>query len=244
MTENNNLVRLNKYLADQGIASRRKADELIAKGLVKVNGKTVTELGVKVDTTVDKVEVDSKQLKNEEKKLVYIKLNKPYGYECSKNPPAGVASAYSLMPDSFNVFSIGRLDKDSEGLLLFTNDGRLAYKLTHPKFEKEKEYEVTVDKNISDKHLKMLTEGVKVLGVKTAKAKVERISQRKFLITITEGMNRQIRRMCRKVGYRVHKLKRLRVGEVVLGSLQSGQFVNLSGEELKFVTQIARSTAD
>jgi len=127
---------------------------------------------------------------------------------------------------------------------LFTNDGRLAYKLTHPKFEKEKEYEVTVDKNISDKHLKMLTEGVKVLGVKTAKAKVERISQRKFLITITEGMNRQIRRMCRKVGYRVHKLKRLRVGEVVLGSLQSGQFVNLSGEELKFVTQIARSTAD
>lgn len=234
------MIRINKYLADKGIASRRKADELILKGLVKLNGKVVSELGTKVDPEVDKIELDNKLLKSEQKKLVYIKLNKPYGYECSKKPPQGVNSVYELMPESFNVFTIGRLDKDSEGLLLLTNDGRLAYKLTHPKFEKEKEYEVTVDKNITDSHLRMLAEGVKILGRKTAKAKVERVSQRKFLITITEGMNRQIRRMCRKIGYRVHKLKRIRVGEISLGSLDSGNFLNLSNQEVAFVNKILK----
>lgn len=240
MNNNQNLIRINKYLADKGIASRRKADELVSKGLVKLNGQVVTELGTKVDPEVDKIELDNKLLKSEQKKLVYIKLNKPYGYECSKNPPKGVSSVYELMPESFNVFTIGRLDKDSEGLLLLTNDGRLAYKLTHPKFEKEKEYEVTVDRNITDSHLRMLAEGVKILGRKTAKAKVERVSQRKFLITITEGMNRQIRRMCRKIGYRVHKLKRIRVGEISLGSLPQGKFLNLSDKEQSFVNTILK----
>lgn len=235
-----NLVRLNKYLADKGIASRRKADELIAKGLVSVNGAVIKELGTKVDPTKDKIVLDDMVLRNESKKLVYIKINKPYGYECTKKPPKGVPSVYDLMPESYNVVSIGRLDKDSEGLLLLTNDGRLAYKLTHPKFEKEKEYEVTVDKNISDAEIKRLADGIVILGKKTSKTVAERISQRKFMLVLKEGMNRQIRRMCRKIGYRVHKLKRVRVDEVVLGSLQSGQFVHLTSSELSFVVKLAQ----
>jgi pseudouridine synthase len=235
-----NLVRLNKYLADKGIASRRKADELIAKGLVSVNGEPITALGTRVDPTKDKIELNDQVLRNETKKHVYIKINKPYGYECTKKPPKGVPSVYDLMPESYNVVSIGRLDKDSEGLLLLTNDGRLAYKLTHPKFEKEKEYEVTVDKNISDAEIKRLADGIVILGVKTSKTTAERISQRKFMLILKEGMNRQIRRMCRKIGYRVHKLKRTRVGEVYLGSLQSGQFVHLTGSELSYVVKLAQ----
>jgi 23S rRNA pseudouridine2605 synthase len=240
LSEDKNSVRLNKYLADKGLASRRKADELIKLGLVKVNGVKITELGVKVNPDKDKIELDSQILKNDAKKLVYLKMNKPYGYECTKKPPKGVPSVYDLLPESFNVVSIGRLDKDSEGLLMLTNDGRLAYKLTHPKFEKEKEYEVTVDKNITDADLKRLADGVVILDKKTAKTTAERVSQRKFILVLKEGMNRQIRRMCRKVGYRVHKLKRLRVGEVVLGSLQSGQYVHITGPELSFVVKLAQ----
>jgi 23S rRNA pseudouridine2605 synthase/23S rRNA pseudouridine2604 synthase len=244
MIENTNFVRLNKYLADKGIASRRKADELIASGLVKLNGVLVTEMGTKVNPDTDKIEIDSKILDNDKKKHVYLKVNKPYGYECTKKPPRGVPSVYDLLPESYNVFSIGRLDKDSEGLLLLTNDGRLAYKLTHPKFEKEKEYEVTVDKNISDDELKRLGSGVVILDKKTAPCEVTRVSQRKFIIVLQEGMNRQIRRMCRKVGFRVHKLKRFRVGEIHLDGLQSGKFALLTGKELSFVVKLAQQAKD
>jgi 23S rRNA pseudouridine2605 synthase/23S rRNA pseudouridine2604 synthase len=240
----NSTIRLNKYLADKGIASRRKADELIAKGLVKLNGVTVTELGTKVNPATDKIEINDQILLNEQKKHLYIKMNKPYGYECTKKPERGVPSIYDLMPESYNVFSIGRLDKDSEGLLLLTNDGRLAYKLTHPKFEKEKEYEVTVDRQISDADLKRLADGILILGKQTSPTTVERISQRKFMIILKEGMNRQIRRMCRKVGYRVHKLKRLRVGIIELDGLQSGKFSLLTGKELSFVVKLANEAKD
>jgi pseudouridine synthase len=233
-------IRLNKYLADKGIASRRKSDELIAKGLVKVNDKVITELGTKVDPEKDTIVLNDEILKNENKKLVYIKLYKPYGYECTKKPPKGVPSVYDLMPESYDVVSVGRLDKDSEGLLLLTNDGRLSYKLTHPKFEKEKEYEVTVDKNITEMDLNRLADGMVILGRKTSKTVSERISQRKFMIILKEGMNRQIRRMCRKIGYRVHKLKRLRVEEIELGSMVPGQFVHLTGPELSFVVKLAQ----
>lgn len=240
----NELVRLNKYIADKGIASRRKADQLILDGLVKLNGTKVTELGVKVNPTTDKIEISNTVLKNDAKQLVYIKLNKPYGYECTKNPPKGSKSIYELLPENLALFSIGRLDKNSEGLILMTNDGRLAFKLTHPSFEKEKEYEVTVDRNIPDGHLKHLGEGVMILGKMTAPCKVERLSQRKFSIVLKEGMNRQIRRMCRKLGYRVHKLKRNRIGDVHLAGLAFGDYSRLVGPELSFVVKLANSGKD
>lgn len=231
-------IRLQKYMADQGIASRRKSEEFIAAGMVKVNGKVVTEMGVKIDPEVDQVEVDGQKLEEHNEQLVYIKLNKPKGYECSTTGPDSVLNLIDV-PE--RIFYVGRLDKDSEGLLLFTNDGQLTYKLTHPKFKKSKLYEVTVDKPISDDTLNRMARGVKLLNKKTAVAEIDRISNRKFLIKITEGMNRQIRRMCRTVEYRVHKLKRLAVGEIELGNLELGDWAYLDEQEMDYIKTVLNS---
>lgn len=226
------LIRLNKYLAEQGVASRRKCDEFIAAGMVKINGEVVREMGVKVDPERDKVEVDGEELAAFEEELVYIKLNKPKGYECSTN---GDQTVYDLVDCGKRVFTVGRLDKESEGLILLTNDGQLTYKLTHPSFEKEKEYEVTVDKFMPDVVLEKLGSGVTIMGRKTSEAGLERVSGRKFRIILTEGMNRQIRRMCRKVGFRVHRLVRVRIGEILLGELEQGKWEYLSEKEMEYV---------
>ena len=236
----NGLVRLNKHLADLGYASRRKAEEYILEGKVRVNGKTVTELGTKIDPSRDKVEIHGLETKKSNTgNFVYYKINKPFGYECSMKPMPGSRSIYEFFADiPERVFSVGRLDKDSEGLILMTNDGRVVYKLTHPKFEKEKEYEVTVDRNIEDDDLKQMANGVVILGKKTSPCKVDRVSKRKFNIVLKEGMNRQIRRMCRKLNYRVHKLKRLRVGEIVLSDLRAGYPTKLNKKEMDYLLSL------
>lgn len=234
-------IRLQKYMADQGIASRRKSEEMIAAGMVKVNGEVVTEMGLKVDPENDTVEVDGAMLQAEREKLRYIKLYKPKGYECSTNPPEGVKSVYELVDASERLFTVGRLDKDSEGLILLTNDGRITQQLTHPSFENEKEYEVTVHRPLSEDGLDRLRGGINMLGGKTKEVNIIPIASRKFRVVLREGKNRQIRRMCRTIGLRVHKLKRIRVGTIELDNLEIGQWKDLDARDMKYIESILSS---
>lgn len=234
------LKRLNKYIQEKGIASRRKADELIAGGFVKVNGKVVTEMGVKVDASKDTVEVNKSHLEKIKKKTVYLKMNKPIGLECAVKEHARGTIYELLRKFPKGVVSVGRLDKMSEGLLICTNDGRLTYKLTHPKFEKEKEYEVTTAHPIRPVDILNLSRGVEIQGYKTKPAEVVKVSSRKFRITLREGRNRQIRRMCRNLGIKIHKLKRVRVGEIDISDLEIGEVKYLNPLELQYIEKVLK----
>ena len=224
-------IRLQKFLSAAGICSRRKGEEYIKDGRVSVNGQTVTELGTKVDPEKDLVAVDGKPVKSAEN-LVYIALNKPEGFvsTCSQGDEKIVLDLVDI-PE--RVYPVGRLDKDSKGLLLLTNDGRLHHKLSHPSFDHEKEYEVTVQNSISDSALLKMAKGMPILGTRTRPAEVKRISARRFRIVLKEGRNRQIRRMVRKVGNRVVTLKRLRVANIRLGNLAEGRWRYLTAQEKK-----------
>ncbi len=225
------LERLQKILSAQGIASRRKAEEYITAGLVKVNGK-VAELGQKADPEKDTIEVEGKVL-NDRAEMLYYLLNKPVGIETTNATIAGQQTVKDLLPKELQgkIFPVGRLDKDSGGLLLLTNDGVLAFRLTHPKFDHEKEYEVTVGNDIKNGALKKLEEGVMIDGSKTKPAVIERLAPNKFLITITEGRNRQIRRMSQKVGSPVDVLTRVRIMTLSDAKLQPGKLRKLSDQE-------------
>ena len=226
-------MRLQKYLASQGIASRRESEKLIAAGYVKVNGKTITEMGVKIDPEKDKVEVNQQALDERKQKLVYVILNKPTGYVTTCNR---TEHEKKIVTDLVNiperVYPVGRLDKDTSGLLLMTNDGDLTYKLTHPKFEKPKEYEVKVQGKITDGALNKLREGVRLWGEKTNPTLVKRISGNRFLITLTEGKNRQIRRICRKVGFPVLELKRVKIKGLDFKDVKVGEWRVLKKREV------------
>ena len=226
-------VRLNKYISEQGIASRREADRLIGEGLVKVNGKVVTALGTKIDPMKDKVEVDEKQMQ-QEKKLTYIALNKPKGYVCSMKPTQEDPDIVTDLIDiPERIYPVGRLDKETTGLLLLTNDGTLVNKIIHPSSESEKEYEVTFFQQIPEGALQKLREGVKILGEKTLPTKVKKIAPAKIRIILKEGKNRQVRRICQKVGYPVKNLKRIRIKDLILGSLPLGRWRHLNQQEVK-----------
>jgi 23S rRNA pseudouridine2605 synthase len=224
-------MRLQKFLSEAGICSRRKGEEYIRQGRVRVNSRIVTELGTKVDSEKDRVEFDGKviALKSEP---MYIVLNKPKGYVTSCSHP-GEKIVLDLIDISERVYPIGRLDKDSTGLLILTNDGSLHHRLSHPSFDHEKEYDVTVSKPITDGSLRNIASGLPMMGSKTRPAKIRRISSRRFLIILKEGRNRQIRRMVRKVGSRVTRLKRIRVSKVKLGRLAEGAWRNLTEKEKK-----------
>jgi 23S rRNA pseudouridine2605 synthase len=226
-------LRLQKYLADRGVASRRKCEEYIAAGLIKVNGKVVTEMGTKVDPSKDTVEVDPSIAETQEQELTYIMLYKPVGYICSVTGPEEPKIMELVKDVEQRIFPVGRLDKDSSGLLLMTNDGRFAYKLTHPKFEKEKEYEVAVSDDIPEGALDKLRDGLSIMGQKTRPADIKRIAPNKFRITIREGKNRQIRRMVQKVGLHVMALKRIRIGGVWLRKLKPGEWKPLKPEDVE-----------
>lgn len=228
-------IRLNKYIQQKGIASRRGADQLIEDGLVKLNGKVVTEMGIKIDPDKDKVEVDQTSLEKIQQKKVYYKINKPVGLECviKDNAKGTIYEIFDKIEDG--VTYVGRLDKMSEGLLLMTNDGRLVYKMTHPKFEKEKEYEVTAAHPVKDSDLAKLRDEFLIDGEWTKSAEVYRISSRKFGMILKEGRNRQIRRMCRSVRVRIHKLKRVRAGEITIGNLKPGEYARLDQDEMAYV---------
>jgi len=215
-------MRINKFIASSGLCSRRKADELIQQNRVELNGKVLTDLSYKVLDS-DEIKVDGKPLEHSKLDYVYYVLNKPMGYECTQDPNCQ-HKVTDLVPQDPSVIYVGRLDKVSEGLLILTNDGNMSYKLTHPKFHKEKEYEVTVDRNISDFELDKLAKGVYIDSLRTKPCEVKRISMRKFSIVLTEGRNRQIRKMTRKLNLRVHKLKRVRVGNLTLGDILPGEY--------------------
>jgi len=225
------IERLQKILSARGICSRRKAEEFIEKGLIKVNGK-VAELGQKADPKKDNIEVDGEVIESR-KELVYYVINKPRGIITTNAERKTQETIISLLPKKLQgkIFPVGRLDKESSGLLLLTNDGVLAYRLTHPKFDHEKEYEVITVREITDGALNKLKKGMTISGSKTKPAKIKRISQNKFTIALTEGKNRQIRRMCQKVGCPVKELKRIRIMTLKNLRLKEGEVRVLSQKE-------------
>lgn len=224
-------IRLQKFLSQAGVCSRRRGEEYIAQGRVSVNGTVVTQLGAKVDPAADRVQVDGVAVEKQQE-LIYIALYKPEGYVTSCDHP-GEKIVLDLLDIKQRVYPVGRLDKDSTGLLLLTNDGRLHHRLSHPSFNHEKEYEVTVEKPIPDGALKKMRFGLPMMGTKTRPAKIKKISPRKFRIVLQEGRNRQIRRMVRKVGNRVDKLKRIRVAGVLLGNLGRGKWRYLNTDDIE-----------
>jgi pseudouridine synthase len=224
-------VRLQKFLSMAGFCSRRKGETYITRGKVKVNGRTVTELGTKIDPENDRVEVDGQRLRQQEK-LVYIALNKPKGYITSCEQQ-GEPIVIDLVDIPQRVYPVGRLDKDSNGLLLLTNDGEMHHRLLHPSFDHEKEYIVTTALPMSAESLAAMRKGMFIQGQKTRPAKVKRLSRHQFMIQLKEGRNRQIRRMVRKLRNHVSRLKRIRVAGIRLGDLPEGSWRLLTDNELQ-----------
>lgn len=228
-------MRLNKFLASCGIASRRKCDQLILQGQVSVNGKTINELGMQINEKKDKVFFEGRQIFLPSS-FVYIKLNKPKGYACTTKDEKGRKTIYELINTNERLFSIGRLDYDTEGLILLTNDGEFANKVAHPKYSIEKEYRVTIEGEIKESELAVLRNGVVINGERMPKAKVEFISYdgkfSKISVSINEGLNRQVRRMFEAIGKDIKLLKRVRIGKVKLGGISRGEWKDLTTDEL------------
>ncbi len=218
-------VRINKRMADLGLASRREADEMIATGIVFVNGKKA-ESGMQIDPEKDKIEIRS-----DKKTFVYYAYNKPVGI-LTTGAHGDEKDILSSTKFPQKVFPLGRLDKDSHGLILLTNDRRITHRLLDPKFEHEKEYRVSIEGNINREFLKKMDEGVKIDGVQTKPAKIIRENPQTFRIILTEGKNRQIRRMVEASGDKVNDLVRLRVENIPLGNLRTGMYRSLAKEEV------------
>ena len=233
-------MRLNKFLSNSGVASRRKCDELIKEGKVFVNGKQVTELGTVVNEKKDKVTVEGKVI-SLPSSFVYIKLNKPKGYACSASDEKGRKTIYDLIDCDERLFSIGRLDYDTEGLIILTNDGDFANKVAHPKYNIEKEYRVTIEGDIKESELAVMRKGVVIDGERMPSARVEKLSQddkyTKLSVVIDEGQNRQVRRMFEAIGKSIRLLKRVRIGQVRLGGLSRGDYKDLTEEELNLLVR-------
>ena len=211
------------------VCSRRRGEKYITAGFVRVNGKVVTRLGTKVDPEKDRVEIKGKSsvIKQD---LVYIALNKPKGYVTSCRQPSDKI-VLDLLDISKRVYPVGRLDKDSTGLLLLTNDGRLHHRLSHPSFDHEKEYEVTVANPMTDSDLLNMEQGIPIKWTKTRPAETKRIFPKRFRIVLREGKNRQIRRMAGKMGNYVTRLKRIRIANIRLGRLATGTWRYLTEKE-------------
>lgn len=238
-------VRLQKLLAQAGVASRRASEKLILEGKVWVNGKKITQLGTKVDPENDIITVNGKEIKLCEKKI-YILLNKPSGYVSTVKDPQGRKTVIDLLDNvKERVYPVGRLDYDTEGLLLLTNDGDFTYALTHPKFQIEKTY-IALVKGIPDhEDLQRLQQGIKLSDGLTAPAKaniLRRFSgQAEVQLTIHEGRNRQVRRMLEAVGHPVIKLKRIAIGNLTLGKLPLGKYRYLTPQEVRALLALCKS---
>lgn len=233
-------IRLNKYIALAGLASRRKADELILSGAVKINGTVVKNLGEKVDPRKDLVKINNRSIRPQTTNETFI-FNKPTRVLTTMSDPEGrptVAEYIHKAKIPGRVFPVGRLDWDSEGLLLITSDGDLAQKITHPQFEIPKTYLAKIRGQLAPEALKKLTSGVSIIGGKAKALRVSRVPSRGkdsnhwISITIAEGRNRQIRRMFEKVGTDVLKLQRVAIGQLRLGSLKKGEFKRLTDDEV------------
>ena len=240
----NNIVQINmeerlqKYLAECGIASRRKCEEYIIQGKVQVNGKTITELGVKVNPEKDKITFEGKNVKQEERK-VYILLNKPIGYVTTSDEQFGRDKVLDLVKVRERVVPVGRLDMYTSGALILTNDGDFVYKVTHPKHEITKTYTVTVKGIIKNEEVEQLRKGVKIDDYTTrpAKVKILKTDEEKDIsrleITIHEGKNRQVRRMCESVGRRVIALHRSKIGNIGVKDIELGKWRYLKDREIQ-----------
>lgn len=236
------MERLQKFIASCGIASRRKAEELIKEGHVQVNGKYITELGVKINHARDRVKVDGKLLATEP--FVYYLFNKPKGVITSVGDPEGRTTVMDYMKGCrFRIYPIGRLDYNTEGLLLLTNDGQLAQELTHPSKGVEKTYEVKVKGPMTDEHILMLSQGIPLEEGMTSPAVVTdmgydaRRNITEILITIHEGRNRQVRRMFEHFGYKIHNLKRTMYAGLTLSGVKRGSFRELTDTEVRLLKQ-------
>jgi len=221
-------VRLNKYISETGVCSRREADKWIEAGRVSCNGQPAV-LGTQV-ADGDEVRIDG-ELIGHKKQQVYLALNKPVGIICTTE-----AHIEDNIIDHVGfperIFPVGRLDRDSEGLILLTNNGDIVNEILRSENNHEKEYVVTVDRPITDLSLRMMADGVKIMGEVTKRSKVTRIDPQSFRIVLTQGLNRQIRRMCSALGYRAQRLQRVRIMNIQLGSLQPGQWRHLAPAEI------------
>ncbi len=228
-------VRIQKYMSQSWICSRRKAEDYIERGLVKVNGQ-IAKIWESICPKTDKVELLNKAIE-EQKNLVYYKLNKPRGIEttCAQHNEKNIVD---IMDVKERVFPIWRLDKETTGLILMTNDGRLANFLMHPRYEHSKEYVVETFWSIDDKQLDSMRDGLFILWSYTKEANIRRISSWKFSITLTEWRNRQIRRMVEKVWWWVKRLKRIRIENIELWKLNYGEYKHLSKKELDVLFEI------
>jgi 23S rRNA pseudouridine2604 synthase len=221
-------LRLNKYISETGVCSRREADKWIDAGRVTCNGNPAA-LGTQVGEG-DVVCIDGQPI-GAKKKQIYIALNKPVGVTCTTEAHIE-DNIIELVGYPERIFPIGRLDKDSEGLILLTNNGDIVNEILRSENNHEKEYIVTVDRPITDLSLKMMASGIKIMGELTKPCKVGRIDQKSFRMILTQGLNRQIRRMCSALGYKARRLQRVRIMNIHLGALGSGQWRHLSDSEL------------
>lgn len=233
-------TRINKYLSEVGYCSRRAADKLLEEGRIKINGQ-VPELGTKVSDE-DVVEVDGKPIRESQEKPVYIAFNKPVGIVCTTDTKRERDNIIEYINHPQRIFPIGRLDKPSEGLILLTNDGDIVNKILRSKNNNEKEYLVRVDKPINTKFLEKMRNGVPILDTVTKKCEVEKINDMTFRIVLTQGLNRQIRRMCEFLGYEVKKLKRIRIMNIKL-DIPLGKWRDLTPEEFSTLNNLLEDSS-
>jgi 23S rRNA pseudouridine2605 synthase len=233
-------VRLQKYLAQAGVASRRQSETLIVSGRVRVNGVVVTELGTRVEPERDVVEVDGRPVRSASTE--WVVLHKPVGYLSTRSDPQGRRTLYELLPPQLRrLFYVGRLDRDSEGLILLTNDGDVAHRMMHPRHGIEREYEVDVATPLADDVLRQLLRGVELDDGPARAARARRLAPARLALTLREGRKREVRRMLEAAGHRVVRLRRVRYGPIRLGALPAGRWRHLSAEE---IAALQRSVPD
>jgi len=234
------MVRLQKFLADAGVASRRASEAIIQGGRVAVNGRIVAELGVKIDPHEDRVAVDGQAIKP--KRKLYVAVNKPRGYLCTRHDPVRRRTVADLLPKEWrHLYSVGRLDNDSEGLIFLTNDGQFSLRVTHPRYGTRKTYRVTVEGRVEPKNLEQLTAGVVDEGehLRADKARLVSANNTRSVVELelTEGKNREVRRLFAARGLRISLLQRTRIGPVRLGELPAGKWRTLTEPEIKSLLQ-------
>jgi len=234
------LTRINKYLSEVGYCSRRAADKLIDQGRVTING-TVPEMGTKI-APKDEVRVDGELISTPTKKSVYITFNKPVGIVCTTDTKVEKDNIIDYINYPSRIFPIGRLDKPSEGLIFLTNDGDIVNKILRARNNHEKEYIVTVNHPITQKFIQEMSNGVPILDTVTRKCYVEQLSKNQFKIVLTQGLNRQIRRMCEYLDYRVLKLKRVRIMNISL-DIPVGEWRYLTDNELKEINRLVSESS-
>jgi 23S rRNA pseudouridine2604 synthase len=227
---NKESIRINKYLSQAGFCSRREADKLMEQGRVTINGEYI-EMGTKVNPG-DKVYVDGKLVEKETEEKVYLAVYKPKGVVCTTNSKVEKNNIVDFVDYPTRIFPIGRLDKMSEGLILMTNDGEIVNHILRARHFHDKEYLVTVDKTITDEFIEKMRKGVPILDTISRRCEVEKLGDRSFKIVLTQGLNRQIRRMCEALDYRVRTLKRTRIKNITL-DIEKGTYRNLTEEEIK-----------